>query len=439
MMLMAIYHLHCKVFSRSKGQTAIAAAAYRSGTKLEDHELGTVSDYTKKKGIAFSEIALPSNAPKEYADREVLWNAVQEVEKSKDAQLCREFEIALPKELSLDEQIDLVRTFAKSLVSEGMIADYSIHDKNDGNPHVHILTTMRRIDDNGKWMAKQRKVYSLDESGNRIPVIDPKTGKQKVESSGRKVWKREPLLTNDWNKKEKLVEWRKRWSDICNEAIDKKNALIEEENLAVNLYAQQEAISHIDHRSYAEQGVNKTPTIHEGWQARKMERLGMTSERLEQNRRINQMNSVWSQLNRVSKKYRKYNENHYKKYQEEVKNHERRIRNFRSSSGRSSGVTGHSGTNHQNNVYSIARYPQTELASYGKIAAMPRRGKSSEETDSARLADHTSISNIIRISDLIDDANLSMEQDAESLIEAIIEAIFSGNKKNKKKGLQLVR
>lgn len=438
-MLMAIYHLHCKVFSRSKGQTAIAAAAYRSGTKLEYHELGTVSDYTKKKGIAFSEIALPSNAPKEYADREVLWNAVQEVEKSKDAQLCREFEIALPKELSLDEQIDLVRTFAKSLVSEGMIADYSIHDKNDGNPHVHILTTMRRIDDNGKWMAKQRKVYSLDESGNRIPVIDPKTGKQKVESSGRKVWKREPLLTNDWNKKEKLVEWRKRWSDICNEAIDKKNALIEEENLAVNLYAQQEAISHIDHRSYAEQGVNKTPTIHEGWQARKMERLGMTSERLEQNRRINQMNSVWSQLNRVSKKYRKYNENHYKKYQEEVKNHERRIRNFRSSSGRSSGVTGHSGTNHQNNVYSIARYPQTELASYGKIAAMPRRGKSSEETDSARLADHTSISNIIRISDLIDDANLSMEQDAESLIEAIIEAIFSGNKKNKKKGLQLVR
>lgn len=438
-MLMAIYHLHCKVFSRSKGQTAIAAAAYRSGTKLEDHELGTVSDYTKKKGIAFSEIALPSNAPKEYADREVLWNAVQEVEKSKDAQLCREFEIALPKELSLDEQIDLVRTFAKSLVSEGMIADYSIHDKNDGNPHVHILTTMRRIDDNGKWMAKQRKVYSLDESGNRIPVIDPKTGKQKVESSGRKVWKREPLLTNDWNKKEKLVEWRKRWSDICNEAIDKKNALIEEENLAVNLYAQQEAISHIDHRSYAEQGVNKTPTIHEGWQARKMERLGMTSERLEQNRRINQMNSVWSQLNRVSKKYRKYNENHYKKYQEKVKNHERRIRNFRSSSGRSSGVTGHSGTNHQNNVYSIARYPQTELASYGKIAAMPRRGKSSEETDSVRLADHTSISNIIRISDLIDDANLSMEQDAESLIEAIIEAIFSGNKKNKKKGLQLVR
>ena len=436
---MAIYHLHCKVFSRNKGQTAIAAAAYRSGTKLEDHELGTVSDYTKKKGIAFSEIALPSNAPKEYADREVLWNAVQEVEKSKDAQLCREFEIALPKELSLDEQIDLVRTFAKSLVSEGMIADYSIHDKNDGNPHVHILTTMRRIDDNGKWMAKQRKVYSLDESGNRIPVIDPKTGKQKVESSGRKVWKREPLLTNDWNKKEKLVEWRKRWSDICNEAIDKKNALIEEENLAVNLYAQQEAISHIDHRSYAEQGVNKTPTIHEGWQARKMERLGMTSERLEQNRRINQMNSVWSQLNRVSKKYRKYNENHYKKYQEEVKNHERRIRNFRSSSGRSSGVTGHSGTNHQNNVYSIARYPQTELASYGKIAAMPRRGKSSEETDSARLADHTSISNIIRISDLIDDANLSMEQDAESLIEAIIEAIFSGNKKNKKKELQLVR
>ena len=208
-MLMAIYHLHCKVFSRSKGQTAIAAAAYRSGTKLEDHELGTVSDYLKKKGIAFSEIALPANAPKEYADREVLWNAVQEVEKSKDAQLCREFEIALPKELSLVEQIELVRTFAKSLVNEGMIADYSIHDKNDGNPHVHILTTMRGIADNGKWMSKQKKIYSLDDGGNRIPIIDKKTGQQKI-SNGRRQWKRETLLDTPWNSREQLLAWRKR-------------------------------------------------------------------------------------------------------------------------------------------------------------------------------------------------------------------------------------
>jgi hypothetical protein len=437
-MLMAIYHLHCKVFSRSKGQTAIAAAAYRSGTKLEDHELGTVSDYTKKKGIAFSEIELPSNAPKEYADREVLWNAVQEVEKSKDAQLCREFEIALPKELSLVEQIELVRTFAKSLVSEGMIADYSIHDKNDGNPHVHILTTMRGIDDKGKWMSKQKKIYSLDEGGNRIPIIDKKTGQQKI-SNGRRQWKRETLLDTSWNSKEQLLAWRKRWSDICNEAIDKKNALIEEENLAVNLYAQQPEINHIDHRSYAEQGVNKTPTIHEGWQARKMERLGMTSERLEQNRRINQMNSIWSQLNDVSKKYRKYNEDHYQDYQKEVKNHERRIRNFRSSSGRSSGVTGHSGANYQNDVYSFAGNTQTEPASYREITAMSRRGKSSEGTDSAGLADQTSLSDIIRISDLIDDANSSMESEAETLIEAIINALFSGNKKKKKHELQLVR
>ena len=437
-MLMAIYHLHCKVFSRSKGQTAIAAAAYRSGTKLEDHELGTVSDYSKKKGIAFSEIALPANAPKEYADREVLWNAVQEVEKSKDAQLCREFEIALPKELSLVEQIELVRTFAKSLVNEGMIADYSIHDKNDGNPHVHILTTMRGIADNGKWMSKQKKIYSLDDGGNRIPIIDKKTGQQKI-SNGRRQWKRETLLDTPWNSREQLLAWRKRWSDICNEAIDKKNALIEEENLAVNLYAQQPEINHIDHRSYAEQGVNKTPTIHEGWQARKMERLGMTSERLEQNRRINQMNSIWSQLNDVSKKYRKYNEDHYQDYQKEVKNHERRIRNFRSSSGRSSGVTGHSGANYQNDVYSFAGNTQTEPASYREITAMSRRGKSSEGTDSAGLADHTSISDMIRISDLIDDANSRMESEAETLIEAIIDALFSGNKKKKKHGLQLVR
>lgn len=262
----------------------------------------------------------------------------------------------------------------------------------------------------------------------RFQSIDKKTGQQKI-TNGRRQWKRETLLDTPWNSKEQLLAWRKRWSNICNDAIDKKNALLEEENLAVNLYAQQEAISYIDHRSYAEQGVNKTPTIHEGWQARKMERLGMTSERLEQNRRINQMNSVWSQLDTLSKKYRKYNEDHYQDYQKEVKNHERRIRNFRSCSGRSSGVTGHAGANYQNDVYSFAGNTQTEPASYREITAMYRRGKSSEGTDSAGLADHTSISDIIRISDLIDDANSSMEQDAESLIEAIIEAIFSANKK----------
>lgn len=283
MMLMAIYHLHCKIFSRSKGQTAIAAAAYRSGTKLEDHELGIVSDYTKKK-------------------------------------------------------------------------------------------------------------------------------------------------------------WRKRWADICNEAIDKKNAILAEENLEVNLYAQQEEISHIDHRSFVDRNIfDRVSSVHIGWQARKMEQLGMKSDRMEQNRRINQMNSVWSQLNAVSKKYRKNNKKHYQNYQEEVQNHDKIIRDIRSSSVGSKRTTGYTRENNQNDVYAFAGYPQTEPASYGEITAMSRRDKSSEGSDSGGLKDHTTMSDIIMISDLIDDANSSMENEAESLVEAIIDALFSSNKKKKKHGLQLVR
>lgn len=112
---MAIYHLRCKIIQKSKGQTAISAAAYRSGTNLIDKEIGVVSDYTKKSGIAFSEVNLCENAPIEYQNREILWNAVQQYEKAKNAQLCREFEIALPKELALNEQISVVRKFASTV------------------------------------------------------------------------------------------------------------------------------------------------------------------------------------------------------------------------------------------------------------------------------------------------------------------------------------
>ncbi|MBR1445376.1 MAG: MobA/MobL family protein, partial [Firmicutes bacterium] len=124
---MAIYHCSIKIGSRGNGQSAVAAAAYRSGDKLIDNETGIVSDYTRKGGVEFSEISLCENAPIEYSNRANLWNAVHEIEKTKNAQLWREFEVALPQELSREEQIETIREFVKGLNQQGMCADWSLH------------------------------------------------------------------------------------------------------------------------------------------------------------------------------------------------------------------------------------------------------------------------------------------------------------------------
>ena len=149
---MAIYHLSIKVIGRSKGRSAVVTAAYRSGEKLLDHETGIVHDYTRKGGVILSEILLPEYAPSTYSDRETLWNAVHEKEKSKDAQLTREIEVALPVELDRNEQIECVRDYIReNFVNVGMCADWALHDKGDGNPHAHILLTMREFKPDGTW------------------------------------------------------------------------------------------------------------------------------------------------------------------------------------------------------------------------------------------------------------------------------------------------
>jgi len=132
---MAIYHCSIKIISRGKGKSAVAAAAYRSGETLTNEYDGITHDYTRKGGIAYTEILLPDNAPREYADRNVLWNAVEKAEKAKNAQLAREIEIALPHELTREQGISLVREYVKKqFVNAGMCADFAIHDKQDGNP-----------------------------------------------------------------------------------------------------------------------------------------------------------------------------------------------------------------------------------------------------------------------------------------------------------------
>ena len=189
---MAIYHMSIKNISRAKGKTAIAAAAYRAGTTLQDQETGITHSYTKKTEVVYTEIILPEHAPEEYRNREILWNEVQKVETQDRARLAREWEVALPNELDIDQAKTLIRNFGESLVKEGMCIDLAIHWKN-GNHHAHIMGTTRPIGKDGKWALKERKGYKLDAKGNKIPVIDPKTGKQKIGARGRKMWQRETV------------------------------------------------------------------------------------------------------------------------------------------------------------------------------------------------------------------------------------------------------
>ena len=265
---MAIYHCSIKIGSRANCQSAIAAAAYRAGDKLKDNETGIVSDYTKKGGVVFSEISLCNNAPADFSDREILWNSVHSIEKNKNAQLWREFEVALPHEMNRNEQIDTVRRFVKGLNEQGMCVDWSLHDKGDGNPHAHIMATMRSITENGKWAPKSRKVYDLDENGQRIF--------QKVDKSGRKQYNNHKEDYNDWNAKERVEEWRAAWAKCCNDQLPERD--------------------HIDHRSYERQGIDQIPTIHEGYAARQIAAKGGTSERVEINNEIRERNSLMRKL-----------------------------------------------------------------------------------------------------------------------------------------------
>lgn len=288
---MAIYHCSIKNIGRSSGKSAVASSAYRSGEKLHDEEIGKTFDYTAKDNVVYSEIILCENAPREYQDRATLWNEVQRAETDKDSRLAREWEVALPNELSLDQAKELARGFAQSLADEGMCVDMAIHWK-DGNHHAHIMGTTRAIKENGEWAPKSRKVYDLDEHGQKIPQIDKKTGQQKVDKQNRKQWKSHKEDFTDWNKTEKVEQWRERWADHCNRYLAKEQQ--------------------IDHRSYERQGVEQIPTIHEGYVARQMEQRGQVSELCQMNREIKSFNHKIKEFiaeikERVHEQFSKFN------------------------------------------------------------------------------------------------------------------------------------
>ncbi len=268
MIVIAIYHFTVDQIKRSEGQSAMASAAYRSGEKLYSEYYGEVSDYTRKGGVISTEILLPDHAPKEYADRQTLWNAVEKVEKNKKAQLAYSFEIAFQNEFSLDENIALARQFLlDEFVSKGMIVDFCVHepDREPGgipNPHFHFMCPMRPLKENGKWDAKQHRQYLFDEQGN--PILDDK-GKQKFNA----------VPTTDWGSPETLEYWRKAWADRCNEKFAEKGLDIR-----------------VDHRSYERQGIDQIPTVHEGPNVRQMEKKGIATEKGNLNRFIRATNRM---------------------------------------------------------------------------------------------------------------------------------------------------
>ena len=264
---MAIYHLSIKIISRGKGKSAVAAASYRSGEKIKNEYDGIVHDFTRKGGIAHTEILLPQNAPQEFSDRGTLWNSVEKIEKSKNSQLAREIEIALPKELNREKQIELVREYVKeNFVKVGMCADIALHDKNDGNPHAHILLTMRPLNEDKTWGAKSKKEYILDENGEKVKL---KNGNYKT----RKI------NTVDWNEQDKAEEWRKTWADITNKYLE-ENCIQEK----------------VDHRSYQRQGIEEIPTIHLGVSASQMEKKGIATDRGNINREIRKQNRLLQEI-----------------------------------------------------------------------------------------------------------------------------------------------
>ena len=265
---MALFHLNVTQIKRSKGQSAIAAAAYRAGEKLYSEYYGETSDYTNKGGVICSEILLPDHAPREYADRKTLWNAVEKAERGKNAQLAYSFDIALQNEFSLDENIALARQFLlEHFVSRGMVVDFAIHvpDTEPGgisNPHFHVMAPIRPIEANGKWGMKQRRVYEQDEEGNRL-----------LDADGNYIFNAVP--TTDWGSPETLEYWREQWAALC-------NAKFEEKGLP----------ERIDHRSYERQGVDILPTIHEGPSVRQMEAKGIRTDKGEFNRWIKATNGL---------------------------------------------------------------------------------------------------------------------------------------------------
>ncbi|MCI3181595.1 Ti-type conjugative transfer relaxase TraA [Caulobacter sp. CCUG 60055] len=236
---MAIYHFSVQIIGRAAGRSVVAAAAYRSASRLRDDRLDRDHDFSNKPGVVHSEIMLPENAPERWSDREKLWNDVEAFEKRKDSQLCREVEFALPREMTQAQGIELARDFVQAeFVDQGMIADLNVHwdmaEDGQPKPHAHVMLTMRSVNDNG---------------------------------FGQKV--------RDWNRTEMIGRWRERWADHVNERL-----------------TELDIDARIDHRSLEAQRIGLEPQTKIGAPAQRIEAAGIEADRAENHRRIARENGA---------------------------------------------------------------------------------------------------------------------------------------------------
>lgn len=211
---MTISFIRYNMISRSNGKNAVASAAYRSGSRLRDRQSGKIKNYTRKEEVRYSEIDLPKNCTEKYKNREELWNAVEQQSHRRDARLARELIIALPVELNLEDDIKVLKKYiSDTFVSDGMIADWSIHWKED-NPHCHLMLTTKPIGSDGEtFIGQKTSVFKLDENGNRIPRLDP-AGNQITDAHGRKKWVRTNTATKNWDAPENGEKWKRQWADV---------------------------------------------------------------------------------------------------------------------------------------------------------------------------------------------------------------------------------
>ena len=311
---MAIYHLEAKIVSRGTGRSAVAASAYMSCSAILNEYDGIWRDYTRKGGLVWEKVFLPESAPAAWQNRSVLWNAVEEAEKTKDSRLAREFVPALPVALTPEQWEELLSDFIQNaFVAEGMCADAAIHDPDPRghNPHAHILLTVRPLNPDGTWQHKTEKEYLCVRNGEErgFTASEFRTaqkegwekqypynvGKKKVymapseaEAQGYERASKNPKSTKygrqnpiseRWNSEDQLVLWREAWATAVNRALERAGS---EER--------------VDHRSHKDRGLDEQPTIHEGVAARLIEAKGGVSDRCELNRQIRRDNALLRSL-----------------------------------------------------------------------------------------------------------------------------------------------
>lgn len=313
--------MESKIVSRGTGRSIVAASAYMSCSRMVSDYDGVQHDYTRKQGLVWQEVFLPPQAPREWHDREQLWNAVEAAEKMKDSRLAREIIVALPIELDHEEQIALTSAYiSQQFVADGMCADVALHDADGHNPHAHILLTMRPLNKDGTWQYKTEKEYLCmkDDEERGFTAAEYKSvqtegwEKQYLYRVGRKNVYMTPSAADEhgytradkhpkssrygrqnpiaarWNSKEQLAAWREAWADTVNRALKEIGRA-----------------ERIDHRSHATRGFDEQPTIHEGVEAMRIEAKGFVSERRALNRQIRADNALLRKLKEQIRKLAK--------------------------------------------------------------------------------------------------------------------------------------